>query len=152
MAQEKIRCKNCGRLTRFEAKTVKNQEVVCPVCQQKTRVEARAVARYIRTAPRKLRLIADAIRGKRVQEALSLLQLTPKRAAKVLSKVVESARANAENAYHMDPAGLVVSSITIDGGPTLKRFMPRAMGRAAGIHKRTSHITVKLQEAIKKST
>lgn len=151
MAQEKIRCENCGRLVRYEAKAVKNGEVSCPVCQSSTMVQARAVARFVRTAPRKLRLVADSIRGKNVQEALLLLRLMPKRAARVISKVVESARANAENTYQMVSDNLVVSNITVDGGPILKRFMPRAMGRAAMIQKRTSHITVKLKETAKKS-
>jgi large subunit ribosomal protein L22 len=146
MAKEKVHCKNCTRLVLYEAKELKKPEVVCPVCGKTTPLEAKAVARYVRTAPRKLRLIADAIRGKKVSEALTLLRFTPKRAAKVMQKVIESAKANAENTYKMDPENLVVSTVFVDGGPVFKRFMPRAMGRAAMVRKRTSHVTVKVRE------
>jgi len=148
MASEKLRCENCGRLTRYEAKGLKSPMVDCPVCHHATAVEARAVAKFVITAPRKLRLIADAIRGKNVNEALTWLRFAQKRAAKVVSGVVASAKANAETAYQMNPDNLIISTILIDGGPVLKRFMPRAMGRAAMVRKRTSHITVKVREPI----
>ncbi len=109
-------------------------------------MEAKAVARYIRIAPRKVRLVVDLIRGKQVGEALAILKHTPKAASPVVEKLLKSAIANAEHNYEMDPNNLVVGKIFVDQGPTLKRFRPRAMGRASRIHKRTSHITVVLNE------
>lgn len=109
-------------------------------------MEAKAVARYIRIAPRKVRLVVDLIRGKQVGEALAILKHTPKAASPVVEKLLKSAIANAEHNYEMDSNNLVVSKIFVDQGPTLKRFRPRAMGRASRIHKRTSHITVVLNE------
>jgi large subunit ribosomal protein L22 len=109
-------------------------------------MEAKAVARYIRIAPRKVRLVVDLIRGKQVGEALAILKHTPKAASPVVEKLLKSAIANAEHNYEMDPNKLVVGKVFVDQGPTLKRFRPRAMGRASRIHKRTSHITVVLNE------
>ncbi|MBX6394800.1 MAG: 50S ribosomal protein L22 [Alicyclobacillaceae bacterium] len=109
-------------------------------------MEARAVARYIRIAPRKVRLVVDLIRGKSVGEALSILRHTPKAASPVVEKVLRSAVANAEHNYNMDTSRLYISKIFVDEGPTLKRFRPRAQGRAYPIHKRTSHITVVVSE------
>ncbi len=102
----------------------------------------RAIAKYVRTSPRKLRLVADLIRGKSAQEAWSILEFTPKRAAGPLKKVLESAIANAQHNNEMAPESLAVARVMIDEGPTMKRFMPRARGRAAAIKKRTSHITI----------
>jgi large subunit ribosomal protein L22 len=109
-------------------------------------MEARAVVRNVRIAPRKVRLVVDLIRGKHVAEALAILKHTPKAASPVVEKLINSAIANAENNYEMDPNNLVISKIFVDQGPTLKRYRPRAMGRASQIHKRTSHITVVLNE------
>lgn len=109
-------------------------------------METKAVARYIRIAPRKVRLVVDLIRGKQVGEALAILKHTPKAASPVVEKLLNSAIANAENNNNLDPNGLVVQKVFVDQGPTLKRFRPRAMGRASRIHKRTSHITVVLNE------
>ncbi len=109
-------------------------------------MESKAVARYIRIAPRKVRLVVDLIRGKQVGEALAILKHTPKAASPVVEKLLKSAIANAEHNYELDPNNLVVGKIFVDQGPTLKRFRPRAMGRASRIHKRTSHITVVLNE------
>jgi large subunit ribosomal protein L22 len=102
----------------------------------------RAVAKYVRITPRKLRLVADLIRGKTAQQAWSILEFTPKRAAGPLKKVLESAIANAKHNNSMDAESLNVSRVLIDEGPVMKRFTPRARGRASGIIKRTSHITV----------
>jgi len=110
-------------------------------------MEARATARYIRISPRKVRQVVDLIRGKSVSEALSVLQFTPKRAAKPVSKVINSAAANAEHNYEMDRDSLYISEAYVDQGPTLKRYKPRAMGRADLIRKRTSHITVVVKES-----
>lgn len=109
-------------------------------------MEAKAKARFIRIAPRKAREVIDLIRGKQVDEALAILHVTPKRASKPIEKVVKSATANAENNFDLDRGNLYVSECYVDEGPTLKRFRPRAMGRATPINKRTSHITVVVTE------
>lgn len=104
----------------------------------------RAVAKYVRTTPRKARLIADLIRDKSVEEARAILQHSTRSAAQDWSKVLESAVANAENNHELVGDDLKIKSITADDGPTLKRFQPRAQGRAYRINKRTSHLTVQL--------
>lgn len=108
--------------------------------------QARAVARYIRIAPRKVRLVVDLIRGKQVPEALAILRFTPRGASPVVEKVLRSAVANAENNHNLDVDSLYIKEIFVDPGPTLKRFHPRAQGRAYSIFKRTSHITVVVAE------
>lgn len=110
-------------------------------------MESIARARYIRISPRKARLVADMIRGKPAEHALKTLLFTPKSAARVLKKVLDSAIANAENQGDIDVDTLYVKKIFIDQGPTWKRYRPRAMGRATLIRKRTSHITIVLDEA-----
>lgn len=109
-------------------------------------MESKAIARNIRIAPRKVRLVVDLIRGKKIGEAIAILKHTPKAASPVVEKLLKSAIANAEHNYNMDLETLVVGQVFVDAGPTLKRFRPRAMGRASRIHKRTSHITVVLNE------
>jgi large subunit ribosomal protein L22 len=109
-------------------------------------MQAKAIARYIRIAPRKVRLVIDLIRGKAVGDAVAILRHTPKAASPVVEKVLNSAVANAEHNYEMNVNRLVISEVFVDQGPTLKRFRPRAMGRASKIHKRTSHITLVLTE------
>ena len=109
-------------------------------------MQAKAVARTVRIAPRKVRLVLDLVRGKVVGEAVALLKLTNKSAASVVEKLVLSAVANAEHNYDMDTDNLYVSEIYANEGPTLKRFRPRAQGRATQILKRTSHITVVVSE------
>lgn len=108
--------------------------------------EARAVARFVKMAPRKLRLVMEVIRGKGVHDAINILRFTPKRAARTIEKVLKSALANAENNFRMSGDDLFVAAGFVDGGPTMKRFTPRAMGRASKIHKRSSHITIVVQE------
>ncbi len=103
-----------------------------------------ATARYVRVSARKLRLVADLTRGKKVEEARTVLAFTPRKGAGVVGKVIASAVANAENNFDMDADDLYISSIYVDEGPTLKRWRARAMGRASRINKRTSHITVEL--------
>jgi len=110
-------------------------------------MESIARARFIRIAPRKARLVADMIRGKPAEIALKTLLFTPKSAARVLKKVLDSAIANAENKGDIDVDTLYVKRILIDQGPTWKRYSPRAMGRATLIQKKTSHITIVLDEA-----
>lgn len=104
----------------------------------------KAVAKYVRIAPRKARLVADEVRGKSYPEAVSILQFTNKRAAKIVGDVVNSAAANAEHNAAADPDELFIREVRVDEGPTIKRYQARAMGRATMIRKRTSHITVKL--------
>ncbi len=108
----------------------------------------KAVAKYVRIAPRKVRLVADEIRGKSYPEAVSLLQFTNKRAAGIIGGVVKSAAANAEHNSDADPDELRIKTIKVDEGPTIKRYRPRAMGRATMIRKRTSHITVELEPPV----
>lgn len=109
-------------------------------------METKAIAKYVRIAPRKARLVADLIRGKSVGEAISILKHTPRAATEAVEKVVKSAAANAEHNDKLNPDLLFISDIRIDEGPTLKRFRPRAQGRASRINKRTSHILVKVSE------
>jgi ribosomal protein L22 len=104
----------------------------------------KAKARYVRIAPRKARLIADQVRGMDIESARALLQFSPRGAAHPIHKLINSAAANAENNHDLVGDEMRVSSITVDEGPTLRRFRPRAMGRATPINKRTSHIAVAL--------
>jgi large subunit ribosomal protein L22 len=100
---------------------------------------------FLRVAPRKVRLVADHVRGMQVGEALAMLRYTPQSAAKPLAKLLRSAVANAEQkGGHVDVDALFVKTLTVDGGPKMRRFMPRAMGRAFRIEKRTSHVYVEL--------
>jgi large subunit ribosomal protein L22 len=101
-----------------------------------------ARARYVRMSPMKVRRVVDLVRGMPVGQAASVLQFAEQSAAKPVAKLVASAVANAENNFDLDPTTLVISTITVDEGPTMKRFQPRAQGRAYRIRKRTSHVTV----------
>lgn len=109
-----------------------------------------AKLRYLRIAPRKVRLVADLIRGKSVEEAQTILNFATKRGATVLLKLLKSAIANAKNNFQLDPTNLYISKITVDEGPKLKRWMPRARGTASEIQKKTSHVTIILDEIEKK--
>ena len=109
-------------------------------------MEVRASTRFARIAPRKMRLVVDLIRGKPVETALGILEFTPKRAAKLVAKTLRSAVANAESTQRVDVDALIVKRAFVDEGPTAKRFMPRAHGRATPIFKRTSHVTVIVDE------
>ena len=109
-------------------------------------METRAVARFVRMSPRKVRLIMDQIRGKKVEEALNMLSFSPQKGARILKKLIRSAVANAEQNASMDVDSLFIKQIFADEGPTLKRWRPRALGRATRIRKRTSHLTVVLDE------
>lgn len=108
--------------------------------------QAKAHVKNVRIAPRKVRLVVDLIRGKEVGEAIAILRHTPRAASPVVEKVLHSAIANAEHNYEMDANNLVVSEVYVNEGPTLKRFRPRAQGRASQINKRTSHITLVVTE------
>ncbi|HZJ29414.1 MAG TPA: 50S ribosomal protein L22 [Solirubrobacterales bacterium] len=104
----------------------------------------RASAKYVRIAPRKARLIADQVRGMHIDDARALLRFSPRNAALDIGKLIESAAANAENNFELIADEMRVAEITVDEGPTIKRFRPRAQGRATRINKRTSHISVAL--------
>jgi large subunit ribosomal protein L22 len=107
-------------------------------------IVVRASSRYVRVAPRKARLIADQVRGLQIDRARALLQFSPRSAAQDIGKLIESAAANAENNHDLIADEMRVAEITVDEGPTLRRFRPRALGRATPINKRTSHIAVAL--------
>ena len=109
-------------------------------------MEAKAVAKFIRVSPRKTRLVAENIKGKGVEDALNILRFTPKKPAKILSKVLYSAISNAEQMPGVDVDNLIVETVMVNEGPTWKRIQPRAMGRAYRIRKRTSHITIVVKE------
>lgn len=107
---------------------------------------AKATVKQVRIAPRKARLVVDLIRGKEVGEAVAILRHTPKAASPIVEKLLKSAIANAEHNYEMDANNLVISEAYVNEGITLKRFRPRAQGRASRINKRTSHITLVVTE------
>jgi large subunit ribosomal protein L22 len=114
-------------------------------------MNAKAILKKVRVAPRKARLVADLVRGMDVDQALEVLTFTRKKTAPLLKKLLESAIANAEHEgeghdHAVDIDKLYIRSVTVDGGPTMRRFRPRAMGRATKIIKRTSHITLVLDE------
>jgi len=109
-------------------------------------MEAKAVAKYIRISPRRVRQVVDLIRGKGIREAEAILMVTPKRGTRAVAKVLKSAVANAEHNYDLDASELIVSRAFVDEGPTMKRYQPRGMGRANVRRKRSSHITVVVGE------
>ena len=109
-------------------------------------MEAKAQVKTVRIAPRKVKLVIDAIRGKDVGDAFAILQHTPKAAAPVVEKLLKSAVANAEHNYSMDTDNLYIKEIYVGEGPTLKRIRPRAQGSATQILKRTSHTTIVVAE------
>lgn len=113
--------------------------------------EVKAVAKFVRIAPRKVRIVMNLIRGKDVADAFAILKFTPKRGSKFIEKVLKSAVANAENNFEMDTEKLYVSTCFVDQGPTLKRIHPRSRGQAFSILKHTSHITVMVSEREEKS-
>ena len=109
-----------------------------------------AKLRYLRIAPRKVRLVVDLIRGKRIEEAQNILNFTIKKAALPLLKLLRSAAANAKNIFPLDESNLYIAKILVDEGPKYKRWRARARGRAEEIQKKTSHVTVVLDEIVKK--
>ncbi|MCI7477551.1 MAG: 50S ribosomal protein L22 [Selenomonadales bacterium] len=109
-------------------------------------MEAKAIAKNVRIAPRKARVVMDIIRGKSVADAFAILKFTPKVGAEIIEKVLKSAVANAENNFDMNVDNLYVSTCFVDQGPTMKRIHPRSRGQAFKILKRTSHITVAVEE------
>jgi large subunit ribosomal protein L22 len=109
-------------------------------------MEARAITKFIRLSPRKVRLVVDQIRGKGIEEALNILKFTPKRSALIVSKTLRTAVANAESTQSVDVDQLYVKQAKVDEAGMWKRFTPRAQGRATRIRKRLSHITIVLDE------
>ena len=109
-------------------------------------MESKAVAKFVRITPRKVRVVLDLIRGKNVAEAFAILKFTPKAGAVVVEKVLRSAVTNAENNYDMDVDKLVIKTAFADDGPTMKRIHPRSRGQAFKILKRTSHVTIVVDE------
>jgi large subunit ribosomal protein L22 len=109
-------------------------------------MEVKAVTKYVRISPQKVRRLADAIKGKPVEAGLNMLKYMPQKAAGFVEKTVRSAAANADNNHGIDVDSLVIQNLTVDQGPSLKRFRARARGRGARILKRSSHITVVLAE------
>lgn len=105
-------------------------------------MEVQAVEKYIRISPKKARLVADVVRGENAVRAMAMLKFMPKKAAEIIYKAIHSAVANATNNAGLDRDSLVISKITIDKGPSLKRFRPRSRGMASALLKRTSHVTV----------
>jgi len=110
-------------------------------------MEVKATTRYVRIPPQKVRLIMDEVRGRKVEEALRRLSFSPQKGARLLKKLIDSAVANAESNKEIDVDTLFIKKIFADTGPTIKRFRPRAMGRATRIRKRMSHLTVILDES-----
>ena len=109
-------------------------------------MEAKAYLKYARISPRKVKIVLDLIRGKDTETAMAILKNTPKSASEYLTKLLKSAVANAEHNFHMDTTNLYVSECFVCPGPTLKRVMPRAQGRAYRILKRPSHVTMAVKE------
>lgn len=112
-------------------------------------LEARAIKRYIPGSPRKMRLVADLIRGKSVEEALDILHYSPKLASKVCETTLRSAVSNLINAKdggRIDPENVIVTTITVDGGPMMKRILPAPQGRAYRVRKRSNHLTIVVSE------
>ena len=127
---------------RYFKELIRFNKLAKEVCK----LEARARARYVRISPSKVRVVLDLIRGKHVDEALTILRFTPKAASPLLEKLLRSAIANAENNFDMNRDALYISQCYADQGPIMKRYRPRAQGRVYSIHKKTSHITRVLKE------
>ena len=113
---------------------------------QTATLEAKATLRYARISSRKVKIVADLIRGKKVDEALAIVKFTPKASSEIIEKLLKSAIANAENNHGMNRGKLIVSEIYANQGPTLKRIRPAAKGSAVRIRKRTCHITIVVKE------
>lgn len=113
---------------------------------QTATLEAKATLRYARISSRKVKIVADLIRGKKVDEALAIVKFTPKASSEIIEKLLKSAIANAENNHGMNRGNLIVNEIYANQGPTLKRIRPAAKGSAVRIRKRTCHITIVVKE------
>jgi large subunit ribosomal protein L22 len=136
--------KESNRLDKAKRRTKKR---VRAEQRRSLRPKTMSLGQYVRISAQKVRLVCDQIRGRRVEDALSVLEFTPRKGAKLVAKVLRSGIANAENNQNLDVDALFVKRIEVGPGPTLKRFLPRAQGRATPLLKRTSHITIVLDEA-----
>jgi ribosomal protein L22 len=147
-AEEKPKPKRRSRAKKTEEPAAEETPAPAPTRRRERgdQVKVRAQAKYVRSSARKARLVCDLIRGKSVEDARAILATTPRSVAKDWSKVLESAVANAENNHDLDGDELRIAAVHADEGPTLKRFRPRAMGRATRIRKRTSHLTIQLTQ------
>lgn len=146
-AKKDSKAKAKGKEKKAEGKKAakaKKEPAKKPAKKPSTPPVVNASARYVRIAPRKARLIADQVRGMHIESARALLQFSPRGAALPIQKLINSAAANAENNHDLVGDEMRIATITVDEGPTLRRFRPRAMGRATPINKRTSHIRVAL--------
>lgn len=114
--------------------------------------KVKASLKYFRVAPRKVRLLADSVRGMAAEKAIKQLSFARKRSAPALAKLLKSAISNAKTNFHLAPENLYIKEIRVDEGPTLKRHMPRAFGRASTIRKRSSHVSVVLEELKEKKS
>ena len=128
--------------------TEKSEVPINEICEI---METRATTKFIPVSPQKVRLVVDLIRGKGVEEALNILKFIPKRSAGIVAKTVRTAVANAENTQSVDVDRLFVKLAKVDGAGMVKRFMPRAQGRATSIRKRLSHVTIVVDEAEERS-
>ena len=145
-AEPERKPKSSERRRRGAAETTTRREPARPAPRRESdgAVQVRAHAKYVRSAPRKARLVMDHIRGKDVNDARAILRHTPRAAATDIAKLLDSAVANAENNFELDPDDLKIDRAFVDEGPTIKRYRPRALGRATRIDKRTSHMTITL--------
>lgn len=143
-AEKKASPKKAGKKAAAKASDKKEPAKKAAPKAKPAPIVVRASSRYVRVAPRKARLVADQVRGLQIDRARALLQFSPRGAAEDIGKLIESAAANAENNHDLVADEMRVAEITVDEGPTLRRFRPRALGRATPINKRTSHIAVAL--------
>jgi large subunit ribosomal protein L22 len=143
-AEEKAEKKPAAKKPASKKEPAKKEPAKKAAQKKPVAIVVRASSRYVRVPPRKARLIADQVRGLHIDQARALLRFSPRGAAHDIGKLIESAASNAENNHDLDADEMRVAEITVDEGPTLKRFRPRALGRATPIHKRTSHIAVAL--------
>jgi len=147
-AATKTAAKKSDKEDKKDKKPAKEKKTPPRAPQYKEQDHATAVLRYVRIAPRKVQVVLDLVRGQSVEKALAILKFTPKAAAELISKLIKSAMANAENNHNLDVGSLYVAYAHAGSGPILKRIRPRAHGRAFRINKKTSHITVTLRERI----
>ena len=153
LSRENIEKNRDKILEAYSAPSRRNNRLPVPTKKQKKLLgigkdQGKAVAKYIRITPRKVKVVADLIKGKDLDEAYAILDYTPKAASPVLKKAVKSAEANAVNNNGLTRSSLYVADAYAGAGPILKRFIPRARGSASRINKRTSHVTVVLKERV----
>jgi large subunit ribosomal protein L22 len=153
LSRENIEKNRDEILAAYAASTKKSSKLPTPTKKQKKLLgmgkdQGIATAKYIRIAPRKVRIVADLIKGKSLDDAYAILTYTPKAASPVLAKVLKSAEANAVNNNGLNRENLYVVSAIANPGPVLKRYIPRARGSASSIKKRTSHVTIVLKERV----